>query len=240
MRNTLGIFGILLASLAALPSTALAVTYGQNLIVNGDAETDVGSTDGSVIGPVSGFTTQGNFTVTQYAAGGGFPEATDPGPVTRGLNFFSGGPESDSSSAFQLIDLSANAASIDTGEVSFDLSAFLGGFSGQSDNAVLTVSFLDASNLALGSASLGPVTEVDRDNITGLLQRETTGALPTGTRALGVTLAFSRINGSYNDGYADNLSLSIAAVPEPASLAMLSLGLVVLGGHSLRQARRNK
>ena len=74
------------------PALAATVPFNQNLIINGDAESDIGSATGAVIGPVTGFTTVGNFTITKYGASSGFPSVTDPGPVNRGLNFFSGAP----------------------------------------------------------------------------------------------------------------------------------------------------
>ena len=88
--------GLLLAFLAWGLSPALAATvpFNQNLIINGDAESDVGSSDGSSIGAVTGFTRTGEFTVTKYKAVvtlNDFPAIGSPGPADRGLNFFSGG-----------------------------------------------------------------------------------------------------------------------------------------------------
>lgn len=115
--------------LAISPTLAATVSFNQNLIVNGDAESDVGSSTGSTIGSVTGFTTVGNFTVVKYGIGGGFPLATGPGPANRGLNFFAGGPSNASSSAHQLINVSSIASSIDLGSTQYHLSGFLGGFS---------------------------------------------------------------------------------------------------------------
>ena len=96
MKLTSGLLIAFLASALSGLSPALAATvpFNQNLIINWDAESDVGSATGAVIGPVTGFTTTGNFTVTKYGAvvsSGAFPALTSPGPVDRGLNFFSGG-----------------------------------------------------------------------------------------------------------------------------------------------------
>lgn len=215
---------------ALLPGSAAAGSiFGTNLVVNGDAEADAGSANGSAIGPVTGFSTTGNFTVVIYGPGFGFPLPTDPGPADRGLNFFAGGPNIASSSASQHIDLAAGAGPIDSGTVSFDLSAYLGGFGSQRDNAVLTLQFLDAGSSLLASAAIGPVTNVDRGNQSGLLLREASGLVPAGTRFAQVELQLSRFDGSYNDGYADNLSLVLSAVPEPASPALLAAGLALLG-----------
>ncbi len=184
--------------------------FGANLLVNGDAESGTGSADGSVVS-TPGWTTNGNFTVLQYGAGGGFPLATDPGPANRGVNFFAGGPNNAASSATQLVDVSAGGATIDGGKVAFKLAGYLGGWSSQDDNATLTATFLSANNATLGTATIGPVMAADRNNATGLLYRSASGALPVGTRSVSFTLQTNRLAGSYNDGYADNLSFVLSA-----------------------------
>jgi len=113
-----------------------------------------------------------------------------------------------------MIDVSAAAPVIDAGRASYALSAYLGGFSGQNDGAVLTVTFRPAEGGApLGSASLGPVTQAERGGETGLLPRTSQGTVPPGTRTLDVLLQMTRSEGAYNDGYADNLSFVLTATP---------------------------
>ncbi|HTI98552.1 MAG TPA: hypothetical protein VL527_06580 [Dongiaceae bacterium] len=185
-----------------------AQIFNTNLIVNGDAEAGPGSPNGGLVATVPGWTTNGgSFAVVQYGASGGFPFSTDPGPATRGTNFFSGGPTAGLSAATQVIDVSAGATSIDAGSVRGALSGYLGGFSSQGDNAMLTASFRDATNATLGAVSIGPVTAADRQSFTGLLYREASSAVPAGTRSILVTLQMNRTDGTYNDGYADNLAL---------------------------------
>jgi hypothetical protein len=181
-------------------------TQTPNLIVNADAESGPGG-DGTVVEPVPGWITSGNFTVIKYSTGGGFPTPSDPGPPNRGENFFGGGPDNASSSATQSIDVSSVAANIDAGKVAFVLSGYLGGFGAQEDNAVLTITLNSATSMALSTASIGPVTPADRNNATGLLLRSTSGIVPASTRRIDVLLQMTRTGGSSNDGYADNLSL---------------------------------
>jgi hypothetical protein len=208
------------------------IVLGVNGIVNGDAEGGTGSSDGSIL-PVPGWTVTGNFTAVQYDAvgfGGVFPTSADPGPVDRGMNFFAGGPSNASSTAIQVLDVSNIAGQIDGGLITFLLSGYLGGFASQRDNAVLTASFLDASNVSIGTATIGPVTPSDRANLSGLLLRTTAGTIPGGTRGIEFGLQMTRLDGSYNDGYADNLSFiaTDTSVPEPTTLGMLGLGVLVL------------
>ncbi len=242
MLMRIGAIAAATLSLAAVPLAAQASVFGTNLIVNGDAEGSVGSTNGENNGPTPGFTTTGSFAVVQYGIGGGFPGAGDPGVAQGGLNFFAGGTPGPST-ADQLINVSSGAAVIDLGATTYDLRALLGGFASQGDNAVLTISFLDAASLSVGSATLGPVTNVDRDDLTGLLPRTGAGFVPVGTRGIDVFLTLTRVDGAYDDGYADNLSLVLTGeagpggVPEPASWALMLMGFGGLGA-ALRARRR--
>jgi hypothetical protein len=222
-RWVLSLITVIVVVAFAMP--AAAVSFGTNLIVNGNAEAGAGSSDGSVVA-VPSWTTTSNFTVVQYGASGGFPTATDPGPADRGLNFFAGGPDNDSSSASQSIDVSGSPE-IAAGAVTFTLSGFLGGFLSQADNAVLTARFIDVpSSMILGSTSIGPVTNVDRGGATGLLFRSAVGSIPAATDRIDLVLQMTRLSGTYNDGYADNLSLvldsPLQAVPEPSTVLLLT------------------
>ncbi len=57
------------------------------------------------------------------------------------------------------------------------------------------------------ASAIGPVTPSDRNDITGLLERTSTGKLPAGTRTVEIEILFRKKSGSNNDGYADALSL---------------------------------
>ena len=229
----------------AAPAASFATTLGSNLIVNGNAEADIGSNDGGQIAAVTGFASTGQFTVVQYGASGGFPQPADPGPTDRGNNFFAGGPTSALSTGSQILQVGDASTAIDSGTVGYDLSAWLGGFSTQDDNAVLTLAFLDNDAAQLGTASLGPVTEPDRGGNTGLLFRDLMGLVPAGTRSIDVTLTLTRDEGSYDDGYADNLSLvlsggSPSAVPEPGNVTLMFAGIGALALAVRRRGARSR
>lgn len=215
-RTSVALLGA--AALLSCTLIARADLLNQNLVINPGAELGDASDDGWLVAVVPGWTTTGNFTAVRYGPDWDYPSQTDPGPADRGNNFFSGGPENAASGASQNITVAALAGLIDSSSVSFALSAFLGGYLNQGDNAVLTATFLDSNGNALGSSDLGPVTNTDRQNATGLLFREVSGDLPVGTRSIDLALQMTRLDGVFNDGYADNLSLvlrsSTPTVPE--------------------------
>jgi hypothetical protein len=197
---------------AATPAgtSALALPIaGKNLIVNGDAEAAPGTNGNSVAPNVPGWTRTGQFTAVAYdtATSGNYPTPSDPGPPDRGHNFFSGGPEADRSGAVQTIDVSDAGAVLDSGRVSYTLSAWLGGYRGQDDQVQLTAQFLNAAGAVLATASLPVVLDVDRAGKTALLQRTTGGTVPAGTRRIRVDVEMIRKAGNANDGYADDLAL---------------------------------
>ena len=229
---------------ALLSSSPAAAQFGSNLIVNPGAEAGAGSASGNDVLAIPGWTTTGGFTAVQYGAPG-FPDATSPGPAARGLNLFAGGPDNAASSITQLLGLTGFAGLaplIDVGSVSFTLSGWFGGFAGQDDNAALVAQFLNAGSAVIGSSTIGGVTAAERGGITGLLLRSGGGVLPTGTQSVRFTLQATRASGAYNDGYADNLSFTLAntsqsVIPEPSTVVLLATGLGVLVAGSARRRR---
>jgi len=191
---------LLAATLLAVAAAAQATpTYGSNLIVNGDAE------DGT-----AGWSSYSSWSPIQAVDyGNNWVRPDQPGPVDRGLKMFTG--TGAAAVGYQEVDFGMGL----TVPVAFELSGWLGGWLAQADNALFYVQFLDA----------------DRGNATGLFYRESEGWLPTGTSRVAFWLSMERAGGGDNDGYADKLSFVLAApstVPEPSSMALLSLGLVPL------------
>jgi hypothetical protein len=184
----------------ALPS------YGANLLLNANAEEDRGSRDEQSVA-VSHWTVPfgSGFTAVEYEAPG-FPTSSDLGPIDRGHNFFAGG-QARESTAFQDIDVAHLAPEVDEGSVTVSLSGFLGGHSDRGDSAQVTAQFQAGDGRDLGSLVIGPVNAGDRLDTTGLIQRKAHGPLPVGTRSLRVVIRLVRTDGTYNDGYVDNLLL---------------------------------
>ncbi len=199
---------------------AQAASYNTNLIVNGDAESGV-----------SGWTALDEFTplFISVAYGDNWVKPSEPGPADRGAMMFVGESGFSYSGGYQMLDLSANAADIATGNMAFQLTGWLGGWTTQDDNALLRVSFLDANGSELDIAQLGPVGPVDRNDMTGLLYRASSGFLPTATVQVKFLLDMERFNSNDNDGYADNLSFTLAPVPEPETYALMLAGLGLVG-----------
>jgi hypothetical protein len=233
------------AGLTALsPSSQAALIYGSNVIVNGDAEASAGG-NGFVSTPPSGWINSASpdgINTVFYGAPSGYPLVTDPGPADRGLNFFGGTTSNPFATLTQTLDISNVSASIDAGLVSYIFSGFLGGFATQADYAFFSVAFLDGASGTISTATLGPVTNADRGNLTGLLERSSAGFIPVGTRELLFTLTSQRFEGTANDGYADNLSFiaqgPLGETPLPAALPLFATGLGVLGFVAHRRRRK--
>ncbi|WP_308124246.1 alkaline phosphatase family protein [Mycolicibacterium xanthum] len=211
-----------------------ALVQSPNLLVNPGAEVGDPSLSGYSSVTVPGWTVTGTPTVIEYGtlrrlpwplgspgptlpAFLGFP-STRCAPPDSGEQFFGGGNVA-TSTLTQTVDLSAAASDIDTGAVPYTLSGWLGGFTLDPSAASVTVTFLDENQLYLGTGRLTPVTVLDRWLQTGLLERETTGTIPVGTRSAQVVVTFTDCNpapGNYNNAYADNLSFTVGAdLPAP-------------------------
>ncbi|MGH3971509.1 MAG: hypothetical protein ACRDTV_26285 [Mycobacterium sp.] len=95
----------------------------------------------------------------------------------------------------------------------------LGGFFEDPSAASVTVDFLAADQSQLGTGKIGPVSVFDRGFKTVLLQRQTTGTIPAGTRTAVVVVTFTDRNptsSKYNNAYADNFSFTVGApLPPP-------------------------
>jgi hypothetical protein len=183
---------------------------GQNLVFNGDAEYNRGFNSNSTQQYAAGWDNPGpgGITTINYLASGGFPSPTDPGPADRGDNFFSGGTNL-TSTMTQRIDVTNLAATIGGGHVSFLLSAWLGGYFNQNDTATVIAHFLNSSNAEIGAAQLAPVTAAERGNVTKFLLREQLAGLPSQTRFINLELSAVRLPTGENDGYADNIALTL-------------------------------
>ncbi len=92
----------------------------------------------------------------------------------------------------------------------------LGGYASQSDDATVSATWLNAAGAPVGTPlTIGPVTTADRDSKTNLLPRTANAPVPATTRTARVVITATRREGSYNDGYIDNVSLVLAGALPP-------------------------
>jgi len=193
-------FGVIVVLLALAVPVAASAVMG-NAVRNGNAESGKAAAgDSSIVAP-AGWKTTGNFTAVRYG-GSGIPATSVAKAIRGGKAFFAGGPSNRSSSATQTV-------SVRTGYRTAVLSAALGGWSSQSDAATVRYRWLDAAGKALGTSVLGPVTPAQRGNVTKLITVHKTVKIPAKARRVAITIAAIRGSGSYNDGYADNVSLRL-------------------------------
>jgi hypothetical protein len=198
-----------LGSLGA-PAPASAFTT-PNQKTNGDAEAGPGATDSSGTNTPPGWQTTGGFTAVQYGSPD-FLTFAQASSWQGGLNFFTGGTPSfgDDTIAVQQIDLTPFGSQIDGGKLNLTLSGRLGGFASQSDAVTVAAAATDAAGSTGTGTAIGPVTPADRDNQTTLLPKSACVAVPAGVRQSIVSVDIHRTDGSYNDGYLDNLSLVLS------------------------------
>ena len=206
MRLRLAAVVLAAGLLTAAPARA-AVPAG-NLLTDPGGEAATASPDGSTAVPPPGWTVNGPFSVVAY----GTPEfltTDDAAALGGGVNFFAGGPDNAESTATQIVTVVGAAAEIDAGTLTATLSGQLGGYAEQPDSVTVTATYIDGATAALGTLTIGPVTDVDRGDVTKLLARSASGTVPVGTRAIVVRIDALRTSGAFNDGYADNISLTL-------------------------------
>ena len=208
-----------LALILNQPQAAQTLT-GINLIVNPGADVSVGLNDNSTteVSPdLPGWVRSAYVTADSYQndSSGDLYQYTG-GPPDAASNYFYGGATvTDDSNpigtAFQDIDVSSAASLIDAGNLPYALAGWLGGYDNQDDNCVLTVQFQNWAGTVLGTAQIGPVLAADRNDTSELLQKSTSGTVPTGTRVIHILLTITREEGENNDGLADSLSLVLGS-----------------------------
>lgn len=107
----------------------------------------------------------------------------------------------------QRVELPANAGPW------YTAAGWFGGFGSDRDDAGLTVAFFDESGTEVGRCQLGPVTPEQRGERTQLVYESHTDRVPDGARTALVTLSFSLFTGSFANGMADELSLTLHEEP---------------------------
>ncbi len=211
----LGVAFLLAVGTGALAAPSL---YDRELIRNGAAEIDVGTTDPKFAKPAIDWHSLAGFApvlTLQYGTKGGFPRPDSPGASYHGLNFFWGG-YTPRAGAYQDIDISAIASDVDARQVQFKLSAWLGGREKIADHSTVSVTFFDRDGNNLGGAYVGPVTNADRGGVTSFQYREASRLVPADSRIARITIVMVRFEGDSNDGYVDGISFFLHKSATPA------------------------
>jgi hypothetical protein len=103
---------------------------------------------------------------------------------------------------------SINPSLIDNQKISYNLSAWMGGYDEQDDNAQVSLTFINQTNQQVGNTiTIGPVLAAERRNITSLIFHQTNGLVPSGTRSFMITVTMTVVMGPDNDGLSDNIAL---------------------------------
>jgi hypothetical protein len=228
-------------SVLALAGEASAALPSGNLVVNGDAEADLGATDLTTTATPSGWTERPDgyddaISTVEYGASGPFPDTAVSDEINGGDNFFFGGVDINQPDSghwqvgmTQEIDLSPWATEIDAGGVEVNLSAYLGGTGTNRDSAAVIAGFADANDNPIDTFILQTTPYVSpavRNNQTTLVKTEDSGFLPVGTRTAFVGVDFHNDNfmeldpendDAYAEGYADNIRLTLGDEDEADS-----------------------
>ena len=203
---------LLAGTLAAWPTTRAdadpVVLQPGELVVNGGGEQPV------TVGWTGGL-------LRQTHGVGGYPPSIIVGPAGATGATYPGGValltgQGGASTASQTIDLAPSAAAIDNGNVDALLSAYIGGYTTQADNARVVYTFRDGAAATLATVTFGPVLPVDRGNVSGFVPFAQTQRLPVGTRDVVIQIVTQRFVAPANDAYIDNVSLVLDA-PSPVA-----------------------
>ena len=202
--------------LLILPINLYANEFDTNLLVNGSAESSLGSNDPSIIAsPEFWNSGSDNSTATSLRYDiDGLLQRSSLGVQNRfGNSYFAGGTSSLSVST-QDIDISeiSNALENNNRTVFADFRAAIGGLDDQTDNATVSAFFKDSEGRVIDFTVLGPVMPEDRMNQTALLTRSSYTEVPADAQSVTVEIVHGGGDGALNDAYVDDVSLRLRSI----------------------------
>jgi len=188
---------------------------GTNQIVNGTAEAGPAVAAPATAQYIPGWASANGASVAPYG-GTNWIATTSPGPADRGVNLFRGGLAG--AALYQDLDVTPAAGAIDAGQVSYEVSAWLGGLTAVAA-PTLTYTFLD-----WGNKQLAPTAQLAPPSHTGasLVLVSHSDPLPAGTRRVHILLTFPSGN-----SLADNIAFTLAA---PGGPPVITPGGIVSAG----------
>jgi len=191
---------LVLSTLGTNPASVL----GANLIANPGAEMPPNAAHPGIALYVPGWSTANLVSVAPYG-GTNWISLTEPGPADRGVNLFWADTDGGGGVMYQDLDVSPAAAMIDSGQVTFQVSAWLGGLG--SDKVTLTYTFFDWSNNQI-AATAQLVTPSHSG--AGLFETSASGPVLSGTRRVHVSVQFQNTS-----SVADNINFTLSAPNAP-------------------------
>ena len=197
--------GVLVLALGGEAAVARTVRSA-NLVTNGGAELGQAAANSGQIFAPQAWTTTGELTQVLYGASG-FPTAAISKAIKGGKAFFAGGNVALSTATQTDSVPSSWLKQVQGGRVKAVLSARLGGYGSQQDNATVVAHFLDSGGVELKTLQIGPVTVSDRSGLTKFLPRTASVAVPAQTTGITIVITSTRVDGQYSDAYVDNVSL---------------------------------
>jgi len=202
----------------ALTAPASAEILPGNQLLNPGAETDAGVTDEIATPCPSGWNCAGTGdgpTAVRYGTTT-FPGLDESAWIGGGRNFFAGGRTASTGLNTSLEHVIQAAGEEWSGgrDVRVTISGCFGGWQNNADFAVASLVAESIVEGRLLTITTAPVTAADRENQTKLLPRSVSAELPRGADRLEAVVDFAGGDGTYNDGYADNLSVTMGNGPE--------------------------
>lgn len=133
---------------------------------------------------------------------------------------------------FQDIDVSAGptGAAIATGTARYNLSAAMSSYLNDNDFGNAHINFLNSTGGSLGTALLSD-SDPGSNNVWS--PNSLSGLVPVGTATMRLSVFGTPVNFG-PDGYIDNVTLSITAVPEPTAMAIAGVFALAFYGRRRR------
>lgn len=218
----LGVIGIV--QVASGQSSIL----NSNLIVNGGAEAGPTGSPGTLPTSIPGWTSNAANVLAYNITG--LIQSTDPAPPDHGFNYFTGGPNTGAGGTLtQEIDISSGASLINTGNIKFVASAYLGSAKGAglAPPAQMAVAFKNANGQTFTTVNVGPLGYAAN----GMSLQTQVGLVPVGTVHLTITLTLTGhcLNAAQCAvAAADSLSVVLSQLSGPSG-SVLGTNLITNG-----------
>lgn len=194
------------------PAAATLPPPTLNLLKNGGVEAGTPATYANAHSCPTDWLCNDNATGVVYGTPT-FPTLAESARIGGENAFFAGGPGAQNSAMYQYVDVSFATAEIDGMAAVASLSGCLGGWATDNDRVRLRLETFAAGSMTPSSTTIyiGPDANA-RGNQTRFLPGGGVAGLPYGTRLLRYSVLAERASSTpaaYNDGYADNLTLTL-------------------------------